>query len=95
VASSALRHAVVGFAGLAGWSGEATADIVEVAWAPNLCRDRITNMPDIDQRRLGLPANGGMYGVPTAPATSSRTPRITAAHRSFPVRSRISRTRST
>lgn len=66
VASAALLHAVVGFAGLAGWSGEATADIVEAAWAPNLCRYRITNMPDIDQRRLGLPANGGMYCVPTA-----------------------------
>jgi hypothetical protein len=64
--ATALLSGGVAVAGLLGWSGVASADIVEAAWAPNLCRYRITNMPDIDQRRAALPSNGGMYCIPTA-----------------------------
>ena len=46
--------------------GRAFADIVEAIWAPDFCRYRVTDMPDIDQRRLGLAAEGGMHCVPTA-----------------------------
>ena len=46
--------------------GRAFADIVEAFWAPDFCRYRVTDMPDIDQRRLGLAAEGGMHCVPTA-----------------------------
>ncbi len=51
---------------LLGIAGTAHADVTNQVFVNSTFYDyRITYMTDIDQRRTGLPANGGMYCVPT------------------------------